>query len=96
MKISRKGAVLALATATVLAMSSCAANEGGAAPAGSTESGTSLTGTLTGIGASSAATAQETWAASFQTKNPDVTVNYSPATPARPPSTCRSTSARSR
>ncbi len=78
MKISRKGAVLALATATVLAMSSCAANEGGAAPGGSTESGASLTGTLTGIGASSAATAQETWAASFQTKNPDVTVNYSP------------------
>ena len=78
MKISRKGAVLALATATVLAMSSCAANEGGAAPGGSTESGASLTGTLTGIGASSAATAQETWVAAFQTKNPDVTVNYSP------------------
>ena len=75
--ISRKGAVLALATAAVLAFSSCAANEGGAAPAGSGDSG-SLSGTLTGVGASSAATAQETWVAEFQTKNPDVTVNYSP------------------
>ena len=78
MKISRKGAVLALATAAVLALSSCAANEGGAAPGGSTESGASLSGTLTGIGASSAATAQETWVAAFQTKNTGVTVNYSP------------------
>jgi prepilin-type N-terminal cleavage/methylation domain-containing protein len=77
-KISRKGAVLALATAAALALSSCAANEGDAAPGGSTESGASLSGTLTGIGASSAATAQETWVAAFQTKNPGVTVNYSP------------------
>ncbi|HEY5981116.1 MAG TPA: phosphate ABC transporter substrate-binding protein PstS [Microlunatus sp.] len=78
MKISRKGAVLALATAAVLAMSSCAANEGGAAPGGSTESGTSLSGMLGGSGSSAMATAQETWVAEFQTKNPDVTVNYSP------------------
>ena len=48
MKISRKGAVLALATAAALALSSCAANEGGAAPGRSTESGASLSGTLTG------------------------------------------------
>ncbi len=33
---------------------------------------------LTGIGASSMATAQETWVAEFQTANPGVTVNYSP------------------
>ena len=81
MKISRPGAIAALAAAAVLALSSCAANEA-AAPDSSTgspgSSGSALSGTLTGIGASSAATAQETWVAAFQTKNPDVTVNYSP------------------
>ncbi len=45
---------------------------------GSSSSTVSLTGELKGVGASSAATAQETWAAAFQTTNPDVTVNYSP------------------
>ncbi|MFT4164727.1 MAG: phosphate ABC transporter substrate-binding protein PstS [Microlunatus sp.] len=78
MKISRTGAAATLATAAVLALSSCAANETAAPtdPSGSSVSG--LSGTLTGIGASSAATAQETWVAVFQTKNPGVTVNYSP------------------
>ena len=79
MKISRLGAIAVLTTAAVLALTSCAANEGDAAPAGSgAESGSSLSGMLTGIGASSMATAQETWVAQFQTTNPDVTVNYSP------------------
>jgi phosphate transport system substrate-binding protein len=78
-KISRLGALAALTTAALLAFSSCAANEGGAAPAGSgEESGSSLSGTLSGTGASSMATAQETWVAQFQTANPDVTVNYAP------------------
>lgn len=79
MKISRLGAIAALTTAAVLALTSCAANEGDAAPAGSGgDSSSSLSGMLTGIGASSMATAQETWVAEFQTTNPDVTVNYSP------------------
>jgi len=77
-KISRLGAVAALTTAAVLALSSCAANETDAAPGSSGGDSASLSGTLTGIGASSMATAQETWVADFQTKNPDVTVNYSP------------------
>ena len=78
MKISRLGAAAALTVAAVLTFSSCAANEGGgnAEPAG--EGSENLTGTLTGIGASSMATAQETWVAQFQTAHPDVTVNYSP------------------
>ena len=37
-----------------------------------------LSGTLTGVGSSAMASAQETWVAAFQTANPDVTVNYSP------------------
>jgi len=62
-----------------LAVSACAANEGGGGSAqAGTGGGNSLSGTLTGVGASSAATAQETWVAKFQTSNPDVTVNYSP------------------
>ena len=78
MKISRLGAIAALTTAAVLALSSCAANEDAAPGASGSESGSSLSGTLTGIGASSMATAQETWVAEFQTKNPGITINYSP------------------
>lgn len=77
MKISRLSAVAALATAAVLALSSCAANETGGSTSGS-DSGNSLSGTLTGVGSSAQATAQETWVANFQTAHPDVTVNYSP------------------
>ena len=79
MKISRPGAVAALATAVVVAaLSSCAANETAAPASPSGSSGSTLSGTLTGIGASSVATAQETWVAAFQTRNPGITVNYSP------------------
>ncbi len=87
MKISRLSVAACAALATLsLGLSACAANEGGTpAPAGSASGGGSaststatLEGQLKGVGASSAATAQETWAAAFQTANPDVTVNYSP------------------
>ncbi|GAA1426726.1 phosphate ABC transporter substrate-binding protein PstS [Microlunatus lacustris] len=81
MKISRLSVAACAAVASLsLGLSACAANEGGGAPApeAGSSSGASLTGTLSGVGASSAATAQETWAAAFQTANPDVTVNYSP------------------
>lgn len=79
MKISRIRTGVALSAALVLGMTACAANEGGTAdPAGDESQGAALEGTLTGIGASSMATAQETWVAEFQTANPGVTVNYSP------------------
>ena len=81
MKLIRLGATVALSTTLALALSSCAANEGGsgagAAP-GTNDGGQQLSGTLTGVGASSMASAQETWVAAFQTANPDITVNYSP------------------
>ncbi len=74
---SRKGAAAALTATVALTFAACAANESGTpAPAGSGSE--NLSGTLTGIGASSMATAQETWVAEFQIANPDVTVNYSP------------------
>lgn len=75
MKITRIGGVAALALVGALALSSCtAANE---APGATTEQG--LAGTLVGAGASSQGSAQEAWIAAFQTKNPDVTVEYDPA-----------------
>lgn len=83
MKISRLSVAACAAVASLsLGLSACAANEGGSGSepaAGASGNNTAnLTGTLSGVGASSAATAQETWAAAFQTANPDVTVNYSP------------------
>nr|WP_234661877.1 phosphate ABC transporter substrate-binding protein PstS [Agromyces marinus] len=59
-----------------LALSSCAANEGGAAPA---ESESTLAGNLVGAGASSQDSAQQAWIAGFQTANPDVTIDYDPS-----------------
>lgn len=72
MKTIRFGAIGAIALVGALALSSCAANEGG----GETPSG--LSGTLTGAGSSAQQSAQEAWVAAFQTNNPDVTVEYDP------------------
>ena len=81
MKLNRIGAALALSTTLALAFSGCAANESGTgseASPGASEGGQELSGTLTGVGSSAMASAQEQWVAEFQTANPDVTVNYSP------------------
>jgi phosphate transport system substrate-binding protein len=67
----RLGSVAALAIVGSIALSSCAANEGGTDTTGST-----LSGTINGAGSSAQGAAQEAWAAAFQTANPDVTVNY--------------------
>ncbi|WP_040158627.1 phosphate ABC transporter substrate-binding protein PstS [Nigerium massiliense] len=70
-------APLAIMAAATLAFSGCAANESGnSSSAGASDA--NLSGTLTGRGASSMRAAQEKWVADFQTKNPGVTVNYSP------------------
>ncbi len=74
--LKRFGAPAAIAAAAALALSSCAANEGGSS-SDSTDSG--LSGTLVGAGASSQGSAQEAWIAAFQTENPEVTVNYDPS-----------------
>jgi phosphate transport system substrate-binding protein len=80
-KISRLGATVALSTTLAVALASCAVNEGGGgagASPGSEDTAAQLSGTIAAVGASSMASAQETWVAAFQTANPDVTVNYSP------------------
>ena len=76
MKITRFGAIAAIALAGAFALSSCAANETRRA---GDEPATDLSGTLVGAGASSQGSAQEAWIAAFQTANPDVTINYDPS-----------------
>ncbi|MCA0306515.1 MAG: phosphate ABC transporter substrate-binding protein PstS [Actinobacteria bacterium] len=68
-------AAAALVTATTLALAGCATNE---TPAAGNTSASGGSQTLTGVGASSQKAAQEKWVAEFQTKNPNITVNYSP------------------
>jgi phosphate transport system substrate-binding protein len=75
-KITRFGAIGAIALAGAFALSSCAANEGGT---GGDEPVSTLTGTLVGAGASSQGSAQEAWIAAFQTANPDVDITYDPS-----------------
>ena len=72
----RAAAVTALAA---LALSGCAANEGGTAGGDSSAAESDLTGTLVGAGASSQQSAQEAWTTAFQTANPDVSIEYDPA-----------------
>jgi phosphate transport system substrate-binding protein len=74
-KITRFGAIGAIALVGALALSSCAANEGD----GGSETPSDLSGTLDGAGASSQGSAQEAWVAAFQTANKDVTINYDPS-----------------
>ena len=76
MNLKRFGVPAVIAVTAALALSSCAANEGGAAPA---ESASSLSGNLVGAGASSQDAAQQSWIAGFQTANPDVTIDYDPS-----------------
>ena len=54
-------------------LSGCALNE-----IGLPETDSDLVGTLNGSGASSAASAQESWVVGFQSLHPDVTINYDP------------------
>jgi phosphate transport system substrate-binding protein len=75
----RFGRPAVIAIAAGLALSSCAANEGDVATTGDDASTSTLTGTLNAGGASTQQAAQAAWIASFQTSNPDVTVNYDPS-----------------
>ena len=76
MNFKRLGSVAAIAVAGTILLSSCAANEGTTTPE---EGGSTLSGIISGAGASSQGSAQEAWQAAFQIENPDVTVNYDPS-----------------
>ena len=77
MNFKRTGSIFAIAAVGTMLLASCAGNEGGAG-AGDSASASDLSGTINGIGSSAQGTAETTWAAGFQTANPDVTVNYDP------------------
>ncbi|MBT2498171.1 phosphate ABC transporter substrate-binding protein PstS [Agromyces sp. ISL-38] len=76
MNLKRFGVPAVIAVTAAIALSSCAANEGGAAPE---ESASSLSGNLVGAGSSAQDAAQQAWIAGFQTANPDVTIDYDPS-----------------
>ncbi|MFD1721378.1 phosphate ABC transporter substrate-binding protein PstS [Amnibacterium endophyticum] len=82
MKNLRAGLAIGTAVTAMIALSSCASNEGGT-PAGAASGGssasTSVSGTLNGVGSSAQGTAQDTWRAAFQQANSGVTVNYNPS-----------------
>ncbi|MEV7398544.1 phosphate ABC transporter substrate-binding protein PstS [Aeromicrobium sp. NPDC092404] len=74
LRIAAPAAALALA----LGLSACGAgNESDGAGTG--DSGTKVSGTLNGAGATSQEAAIAAWKKGFQTANPDVTVNYDPS-----------------
>jgi phosphate transport system substrate-binding protein len=74
--LKRFGVPAVVAVTAAIALSSCAENEGSAAPEGDASS---LSGNLVGAGASSQDAAQQAWIAGFQTANPDVTIDYDPS-----------------
>ncbi|MFC9920056.1 phosphate ABC transporter substrate-binding protein PstS [Agromyces binzhouensis] len=76
MNLKRFAAPAVIAMTAALALSSCAANEGGSGDSGSDST---LSGNLVGAGASSQDSAQQAWIAGFQTANPDVTIDYDPS-----------------
>ncbi|MGP4110137.1 phosphate ABC transporter substrate-binding protein PstS [Streptomyces sp. 4N509B] len=75
-----KTAAVAVVSALALVTACSSDNEesNGNGGGGGNGGGSDLSGTLTGIGASSQQAAQEAWQAAFNTLHPGVTVNYSP------------------
>jgi len=76
--LKRFGAPAVIAVTAALALSSCAANEGGSASDAAAADST-LSGNLVGAGSSAMDAAQQAWIAEFQTANPDVTIDYDPS-----------------
>lgn len=67
-----------VAAAGALILSGCASNEEPSPTTGGENGGSELSGTLTGIGASSMRAAQEKWVAEFMTQNSGVQLSYAP------------------
>jgi len=75
-------AAMGLATSGALLLAGCgAANETAAPPAagGGGEQAASVSGTISGAGASSQQAAMEAWIAGFTAVSPDATINYDPS-----------------
>lgn len=83
MKATRIGHVAAVLSVAALALTACGSdNATGTAPStggsASSAGGAELTGTLTGIGASSQKSAMDAWKAGFEASHQEATVQYSP------------------
>lgn len=80
MKLNRLGSAAAVLSVAAIALTACGSDNPTAASsesaAGSSAAG--VTGTLTGIGASSQKSAMEAWATGFKSANPEAQVQYSP------------------
>ena len=77
MKLNRIGTTATVAVMASLALAACGDdNPTGAATTAASGSGTSLSGTLKGSGASSQESAMTAWIAGYQGVQPDVTVQY--------------------
>jgi phosphate transport system substrate-binding protein len=73
-----RAAVVPAAFVLTTGLAACgAANE--QAPAGGSDAGAGVSGTLDGAGSSAQAAAMEAWIAGFAAQNPDATVNYDPS-----------------
>lgn len=78
LRFSRHAAIAVIAAGTI-ALTACGSdNAAGTAPATGQATGPKVTGTLTGIGASSTGAAMDAWKAGFAAANPGATVQYSP------------------
>ena len=81
MKHLRSGLVIGTALTAMIALSSCASNEGGTAGGSSSgaSGGTAVSGTLNGVGSSAQSNAQTAWTKGFLEANSAATINYDPA-----------------
>ncbi|HXF02521.1 MAG TPA: phosphate ABC transporter substrate-binding protein PstS, partial [Arthrobacter sp.] len=80
MKAIRIGRAAAVLSVAALALTACGSDNatGNQAAAGSTESASTVSGTLSGAGASSQDSAMQAWMAGFTAKNSEANVQYSP------------------
>jgi phosphate transport system substrate-binding protein len=77
-RVGRVAAVLSVAALALTACGSDNATGGGEKPAGSASAGAGVSGTLSGVGASSQDSAMQAWIAGFAGENSGANVQYSP------------------
>lgn len=75
----KRGGVSVAALTLVFGLAACAeSTDSGSGGTGADNGGESLSGTVSGMGASSQQAAVEKWKADFETANPGATINYDP------------------
>jgi phosphate transport system substrate-binding protein len=77
-KVFRIGRTAAVLSVAALALAACGSDNATNAAADTESSDSALTGTLSGAGASSQASAMDAWIAGFAKANPNASIQYSP------------------